>query len=121
GGGLYAGRGDGEGKGMQVVARLRQERGAPGRQASPDEVLQRLVYPMVDEAFRCLDDKIVAAEQDLDLGLVMGIGFPPFLGGITGFAQRQGLRTIVAALDELARAVDPRLQPSDGLRRRALA
>jgi 3-hydroxyacyl-CoA dehydrogenase/enoyl-CoA hydratase/3-hydroxybutyryl-CoA epimerase len=121
GGGIRGKKGDGPGPGMQVVQRLRRERGAPPRQASRGEVLQRLIYPMVDEAYRCLDDKIVAAEQDLDLGLVMGIGFPPFLGGVVGFSKREGLRTIVGALDELARSVDARFAPSDGLRRRALS
>jgi 3-hydroxyacyl-CoA dehydrogenase/enoyl-CoA hydratase/3-hydroxybutyryl-CoA epimerase len=120
GGGLYAGKGDGAGPGRATLERLRKERGAPPRQASRSEVVQRMVYPLVDEAWRCLDDGIVAAEQDLDLGLVMGIGFPPFLGGITGYAHSEGMRTIVAALDELARNVDRRFQPSDGLRRRAL-
>jgi 3-hydroxyacyl-CoA dehydrogenase/enoyl-CoA hydratase/3-hydroxybutyryl-CoA epimerase len=121
GGGIYAVRGNRPGPGVQVIERLRKERGMPTRQASRSEVLQRLIYPMIDEAYRCLDEKIVAAEQDLDLGLVMGIGFPPFLGGVTGFAQREGLKTIVLALDELARKTDPRFQPSDGLRRRSLA
>jgi 3-hydroxyacyl-CoA dehydrogenase/enoyl-CoA hydratase/3-hydroxybutyryl-CoA epimerase len=63
---------------------------------------------------------VVGAEQDLDLGLVMGIGFPPFLGGITGYAKSEGLKTIVSALDELARTIDARFRPSDGLRRRAV-
>jgi 3-hydroxyacyl-CoA dehydrogenase / enoyl-CoA hydratase / 3-hydroxybutyryl-CoA epimerase len=121
GGGLYDEKGAGRGPGRKVLDRLRRDRRAPPRQASRSEVIQRLVYPLIDEAYRCLDDGIVAAEQDLDLGLVMGIGFPPFLGGITGYAHAEGLRTIVAALDELARNIDPRFQPSDGLRRRGLA
>jgi 3-hydroxyacyl-CoA dehydrogenase / enoyl-CoA hydratase / 3-hydroxybutyryl-CoA epimerase len=121
GGGLYDEKGEGRGPGRKVLDRLRRDRRAPPRQASRSEVVHRLVYPLIDEAYRCLDDGIVAAEQDLDLGLVMGIGFPPFLGGITGYAHAEGLRTIVAALDELARNIDPRFQPSDGLRRRGLA
>jgi 3-hydroxyacyl-CoA dehydrogenase/enoyl-CoA hydratase/3-hydroxybutyryl-CoA epimerase len=121
GGGLYGVDGKGRGPGRKVLARVRADRGAPARQAARGEVVQRLVYPLVAEAYRCLDEGIVGSEQDLDLGMVMGIGFPPFLGGITGFAASEGLRTIVAALDELARAVDPRFRPSDGLRRRALA
>ena len=63
---------------------------------------------------------MVTAEEDLDLGLVMGIGFPPFTGGITQFARREGLATIVAALDELSRSVGPRFQASDALRKRAV-
>lgn len=120
GGGLFDKDGKGQGPGRKVLDAVRAQRGVPKRTASRSEVIQRLIYPLVDEAYRCLDDGVVGAEQDLDLGLVMGIGFPPFLGGITGYAKAEGLKTIVAALDDLARTIDPRFRPSDGLRRRAI-
>jgi 3-hydroxyacyl-CoA dehydrogenase / enoyl-CoA hydratase / 3-hydroxybutyryl-CoA epimerase len=119
GGGIYGKDGTGPGPGRAVVERLRQQRGTPARAASRAELVQRLVYPLVDEAYRCLDEGIVQDERDLDLGLVMGIGFPPFTGGITRWAQREGLSTILAALDTLARSGAERFSPSDGLRRRA--
>jgi 3-hydroxyacyl-CoA dehydrogenase / enoyl-CoA hydratase / 3-hydroxybutyryl-CoA epimerase len=119
-GGLYKPNGSGSGPGRAVLAQLRTQRGTPPRQASRAEILQRLVYPLVDEAFRCLDDGLVASADDLDLGLVMGIGFPPFTGGITRFALAEGLSSIVAKLDELARVHGTRFRPSDGLRRRAI-
>jgi 3-hydroxyacyl-CoA dehydrogenase/enoyl-CoA hydratase/3-hydroxybutyryl-CoA epimerase len=121
GGGIYGKSGSGDGPGRAVIAQLRKKRGTPPRTASRTELVQRLVYPLVDEAYRCLDDKLVQSEDDLDLGLVMGMGFPPFTGGITRFARREGLATIVAALDELARTSGARFEASDGLRRRALA
>jgi len=120
GGGIYGKDGKGQGPGRKVLDEVRARRGVPSRAASRSEVIQRLIYPLVDEAYRCLDDGVVGAEQDLDLGLVMGIGFPPFLGGITGYAKSEGLKTIVSALDELARTIDARFRPSDGLRRRAV-
>ena len=120
GGGIYGKDGKSPGPGRAVVAQLMQQRGVPPRTASRTELVQRLIYPLVDEAYRCLDEGIVQDERDLDLGLVMGIGFPPFTGGITQFARREGLANITAALDELARAMAPRFQPADGLRRRAL-
>lgn len=120
GGGLYGADGTGEGPGRQVLAELRAARGTPGRAASRSELVQRLIYPLVDEAYRCLDEGVVQSEQDLDLGLVMGIGFPPFTGGITQYAQREGLPAITAALDELARVHGARFQVSDGLRKRAV-
>jgi len=120
GGGIYGGDGKGKGPGRNVLAELRAQRGTPGREASRSELVQRLIYPLVDEAYRCLDEGIVQDEADLDLGLVMGIGFPPFTGGITQFAQRERLPVIVQALDELARAHGVRFQVSDGLRRRAV-
>ncbi len=121
GGGIYGKDGTGDGPGRAVLASLRARNGTPGREASRGEIVQRLVYPLVDEAYRCLDEGLVRSEDDLDLGLVMGIGFPPFTGGITQFARREGLAAIVAALDALARSTGPRFQPCDGLRRRALA
>ena len=119
GGGLYGKDGTGDGPGRAVLAALRERRGQPLREASRTELLQRLVYPLVDEAYRCLDEGIVADERDLDLGLVMGIGFPPFTGGITRFARAEGLPTIVQALETLARDVDARFSPSAPLRARA--
>ena len=122
GGGIYGKDAKGDGPGRRVLATLRQQRGTPARPASRTELLQRLIYPLVDEAYRCLDEGIVQSEDDLDLGLVMGIGFPPFTGGIAPFARREGLSTIVSALDALARGGDgARFQPCDGLRRRSLA
>ncbi|MFK7739215.1 MAG: 3-hydroxyacyl-CoA dehydrogenase NAD-binding domain-containing protein [Planctomycetota bacterium] len=121
GGGIYGKDGTGKGPGRAVIQELRRKRGTPAREASRSELLHRLVYPLVDEAWRCLDEELVADEQDLDLGLVMGMGFPPFTGGITRFARTEGLGTIVARLDELARTHGGRFRPSDGLRRRAMS
>ncbi|MCR9248615.1 MAG: 3-hydroxyacyl-CoA dehydrogenase NAD-binding domain-containing protein [bacterium] len=120
GGGIYGAAGKGQGPGRRVIESLRSQRTAPGREASRSELVQRLIYPLVDEAYRCLDSGIVASEDDLDLGLVMGIGFPPFTGGITRFAKREGRAAVVAALDELSRTLGPRFAVSDGLRRRAV-
>lgn len=120
GGGIYGKGGTGTGPGQRVIETLRQKRGTPARQASRTELLHRLVYPLVDEAYRCLDEGLVEDVRDLDLGLVMGIGFPPFTGGISRFAENEGLAAIVAKLDELGRGLDSRFTPSDGLRRRAI-
>ncbi len=120
GGGIYSKDGKSAGPGRAVIQALQTLRGTPARTATRPELLQRLIYPLVDEAYRCLEEGLVEGQQDLDLGLVMGIGFPPFTGGITRFAQEEGLATIVSKLDELSRSIGPRFNPSDGLRRRAL-
>lgn len=121
GGGVYGKDGTGRGPGRAVLQNLQKQRGTPARAASRSELLHRLIYPLVDEAYRCVDEGLVRDEQDLDLGLVMGIGFPPFTGGITRFARREGLAAIVTRLDELTRQLGPRFAPGDGLRRRAVA
>lgn len=114
-GGLY--RNGKAGPGRDVLQRLRRERGGAGTEPTRTEVIERLVYPMVDEAYRCLEDGVVTAEEDLDLGLVMGIGFPPFTGGITRWARSEGLDTIVAALER--RAGEAGAGPCRALRDRA--
>lgn len=121
GGGLYSAAGTGPGPGRAVLASLRAARGAPGRQAPADEIERRLVLPLVAEAFRCLEEGVVQSEGDLDLGLVMGIGFPPFRGGVARHARTVGLAAVVQQLDELARQLGPRFEPGDGLRRLAVA
>ncbi|MEY4673889.1 MAG: multifunctional fatty acid oxidation complex subunit alpha [Planctomycetota bacterium] len=120
GGGILGADGKGAGPGMDVVRRLRAAIPGGRPQATRTEVLRRLVHPLVDEACRCLDEGVAASEQDVDLAMVTGIGFPPFHGGLFGYARREGLQRIVASLDELARDVHPRFSPSDALRRRAV-
>lgn len=120
GGGIYGPDGTGKGPGRKVLEELRGRRGAQIRTVPPVEVMQRLLYPMVNEAFRCMDEGVVRSPEDLDLGLVMGIGFPPFTGGLTRFAVAEGLKNVVAVLDDLARRVDPSFAPADCLRRRAV-
>lgn len=61
-----------------------------------------------------------AGLHEEDLGLVLGMGFPASTGGLTPFASAEGLFAIVSKLDELARRVEARFAPSDGLRRRGL-
>jgi len=119
-GGLYGRDGEAPGPGRSVLQALRQAAGVPGRSHSEAEIVQRLVYPLVDEAFRCLAEGVVAGEEDLDLGLVLGIGFPPFRGGVARYARSEGLLRIVQGLDELARNHGERFSPSDSLRRAAM-
>ncbi len=120
GGGIYDAKGEGRGPGGKVLLELQEETRSGESGGTRSEILHRLIYPMVDEAYRCLDEGLVEVEEDLDLGLVMGIGFPPFTGGITRFARNEGLRHIVGTLDDLARRLDSRFAPADGLRRRAV-
>lgn len=114
-GGLYDTTGKKPGPGRAVLATLRKH--AAGQAAAPsrEEIHERLLYPMVDEAFRCLEEGVVESEEDVDLGMVMGIGFPPHTGGLLRWARCEGLQKIVAALDRRA-AGAPALAPCNRLR-----
>lgn len=100
-----------------IVAELRREAGqSVSGPSSPKEIIERLVYPVVNEAARCLDEGIARNADDIDLAMVFGTGFAPFRGGPLQFAQSQGLGTVVEALDRMA-VTHPHLAPSDALRR----
>ncbi|MDP6446133.1 MAG: 3-hydroxyacyl-CoA dehydrogenase family protein, partial [Pirellulaceae bacterium] len=85
---------------------------APAKDIQPAEIVDRLFMPMLLEATRALEDGIVRDVRDVDLGLVFGIGFPPFKGGLLHWADTIGAGEIaerLKALEELG----PRVQPTD--------
>lgn len=63
-----------------------------------DEIETRLFLPMLLEATRILDEKIVRDARDVDLGLIFGVGFPPFKGGLLFWADTLGAEKIVERL-----------------------
>jgi 3-hydroxyacyl-CoA dehydrogenase/enoyl-CoA hydratase/3-hydroxybutyryl-CoA epimerase len=79
---------------------------------SESEVIRdRLLLIMVNEAARCLDEKVVASPQLLDMAMVMGTGFPPFRGGLLRYADAVGIHGIVDRLTQLAQRVNTRFAP----------
>ncbi len=56
------------------------------------EIIERMMVPMVIESSRCLEDEIVASPVEVDLGLIYGLGFPPFRGGALRYADQIGLK-----------------------------
>lgn len=65
---------------------------------SADVITQRLFLPMLLEATRVLEEKKVRDPRDVDLGLIFGIGFPPFKGGLLFWADTLGAAKIVEML-----------------------
>ena len=116
GGALYDKSGKKPGPARAVLDRLRRQT-TGGRRAAAPEIVDRLVLPMVDEAFRCLHEGLVESEHDLDLGLVFGIGFPPFTGGAARYAHAVGFENIVRRLEALEREHGHRFAPGPGLRK----
>ena len=72
-----------------------------GRAISDDreeEITDRLFLPMLLEATRVLEEGIVREPGDVDMGLILGIGFPPFRGGILRWCDSQGAGAVVERL-----------------------
>ncbi len=81
------------------------------RKFSPDELSSRLFLPMVLEATRILEARLVRDVRDVDLGVIFGLGFPPFRGGLLWWADSVGAAKIVERLKPFE-ALGPRLQPT---------
>lgn len=75
----------------ELLAPLVGASGDPGIDLSDEDIVLRLMIPMAFETLRCLDEKIVASAEEADMALVLGIGFPPFLGGICHWMDCQGM------------------------------
>ncbi|MCC6785420.1 MAG: enoyl-CoA hydratase/isomerase family protein [Planctomycetes bacterium] len=71
-----------------------------------EEIVDRLVLTMVNEAARCLEEEVVASPRELDLATVLGTGFAPFRGGLLRYADARGLGEVRQRLDELAARPD---------------
>jgi 3-hydroxyacyl-CoA dehydrogenase/enoyl-CoA hydratase/3-hydroxybutyryl-CoA epimerase/3-hydroxyacyl-CoA dehydrogenase/enoyl-CoA hydratase/3-hydroxybutyryl-CoA epimerase/enoyl-CoA isomerase len=88
------------------------------RDIGPEEITDRLFLPMLTEASRVLMEGIVREPGDVDMGLILGIGFPPFRGGLLRWADSLGLAKILEKLKQYE-SLGPRFQPTEQIRRLA--
>jgi 3-hydroxyacyl-CoA dehydrogenase len=83
---------------------------------SDDVICRRLFLPMVDEAVRCLRDRIVEQPWQVDFALTHGIGFPAFRGGLLVWARETLTPAgVTRALESLAAVYGKRFEPCPGL------
>jgi 3-hydroxyacyl-CoA dehydrogenase/enoyl-CoA hydratase/3-hydroxybutyryl-CoA epimerase len=76
-----------------------------------ERVVERCVLPMINEAARCLEERVVQSADEVDLGMIMGTGFPPFRGGLLRYADSLGAQRIVDRLRALEKEVGSRFAP----------
>jgi 3-hydroxyacyl-CoA dehydrogenase/enoyl-CoA hydratase/3-hydroxybutyryl-CoA epimerase len=93
-------------------------RGGPSDSGVPEEeILDRCLLVMVNEAARILEEGIARDAGAVDLAMITGTGFPPFRGGLLRWADRRGPAAIVDRLEELAAVHGVRFQTSERMRR----
>ncbi|GGE11750.1 short chain enoyl-CoA hydratase /3-hydroxyacyl-CoA dehydrogenase [Gemmobacter megaterium] len=103
-----------------VVAEVAARLGVTQRAVSAAEIEERLLYPLINEGTRILEEGIVERAGDIDVIYLHGYGWPRHRGGPMQFADARGLPAIVATLDRMAEAQgDDTLRPSALLRRLA--
>ena len=95
-------------KGKQQEVNPEAEGMLPKDKVSMDEttIQMRVVLPMINEAANILEENIVDSAATVDLGLIFGIGFPPFRGGLLRYADVEGLERIKVAIEKFAQEVD---------------
>ena len=59
---------------------------------SEEDIIARMMIPLCIETVRCLEENIVASASEADMGLIYGIGFPPYLGGALHYLDQMGLQ-----------------------------
>jgi 3-hydroxyacyl-CoA dehydrogenase / enoyl-CoA hydratase / 3-hydroxybutyryl-CoA epimerase len=96
----------------------------PIQEANKDLITKRLILSLINEGVRCLDDGVAGkpskeAAQQVDLGSVMGFGFPPFRGGLLHYASLVGAKSIMDDLITLKDKFGNRFEPALGIVKRA--
>ncbi|RJG17050.1 3-hydroxyacyl-CoA dehydrogenase family protein, partial [Massilia cavernae] len=77
--------------------------GVGRRKISDQEIVERLVYSLVNEGARILEEGIAMRASDIDMVYLTGYGFPLFRGGPMFYADQVGLPNVLAAMEKYAR------------------
>lgn len=91
-------------------------KGSERKTMESETVQTRMALTMVNEAAWCLQEEILQNPTDGDLGAILGLGFPPFLGGPFRYIDRMGVKQTVEKLDEYTGKFGVRFTPANILR-----
>lgn len=92
----------------QLLASIKK----PDQKSSEDEIVSRFISVMVNEAAKCLEEGVIKNPGYLDMALLMGIGFPPYRGGLLKYADEAGIEKIVSQLEALEKRYGVRYKPA---------
>jgi 3-hydroxyacyl-CoA dehydrogenase len=104
---------------MTIIERVARDFGIRRRHVSDEEIMPRLLYPLVNEGAKILQEGIALRAGDIDVTYCYSYGFPKHLGGPMYWAEQQGFDRIVAMMRELAERFGPRYRPAALLERMA--
>ena len=84
----------------KIVKDFMAKAGSTPRTISKEEILERLIYPMINEGAKILEEGIAIRPSDIDIVWINGYGWPVYRGGPMFYADTVGLKTVVAKLKE---------------------
>jgi 3-hydroxyacyl-CoA dehydrogenase/enoyl-CoA hydratase/3-hydroxybutyryl-CoA epimerase len=117
GAGFYKYEGKAQTPNESLIQWQRARRASPPL-ATAEDLPNRLVFLMVNEAARCVEEKVVDSPEDADYGMILGTGFAPFRGGPLRFAEHLGLKKVVDGLERLAQS-EEKFLPCEILKKHA--
>lgn len=82
----------------EIISEISDKIKKPASAFENNEIIERCILTMVNEASKCLDEKVVENARYLDMAMIMGTGFPPFRGGILKYADKIGINNVVKKL-----------------------
>jgi 3-hydroxyacyl-CoA dehydrogenase len=86
----------------QMITKHRAELGITPRQIAADEIVARLVFALVNEGAKILEEKIAARASDIDIVYLTGYGFPVWRGGPMFYADTVGLYDVARRMKQFA-------------------
>ncbi len=86
----------------KLILDFAAEKGITRRKIDDEEILQRLVYPMINEGAKILEEGMAQRASDIDVVWIYGYGWPVYRGGPMFYADTVGLDEVVTALRRLA-------------------
>jgi 3-hydroxyacyl-CoA dehydrogenase len=104
-----------------LIVEISAQAGVERRPMAQDEMIQRMLFPLINEAARILEEGISYRASDIDLVWINGYGWPRWTGGPMFYADEVGLKTVVEKLEAFAADTpnDPSLEPAALLRQLA--
>jgi 3-hydroxyacyl-CoA dehydrogenase len=84
-----------------VIDAYRRRRGFSPRKISSEEIIERCIYAVINEAAKELEEGIAIRSSDIDVASVYGMGFPAWRGGPMQYADEIGLKTVADVVQRL--------------------
>src|SRR5204863_363347 len=87
----------------KMIEDYRRELGITPRKISDDEIVHRLVFALVNEGAKILEEGIASKASDIDMVYLTGYGFPLFRGGPMLYADQVGLYNVAQSMKRYAK------------------
>jgi 3-hydroxyacyl-CoA dehydrogenase len=92
---------------LAILQKRASDLQVPQRRHSDHEIMERCLYPLINEGFRILEERVALRAADIDVVWTSGYGFPRYRGGPMFYAETIGLPTILAGIEKYRREFGP--------------